>query len=156
MSNDPIGIFIIAYNYAGDFINNISKNYPNFSYSVSVLYVTSIILELISKHGRDNLREPDFNDNLIIILTDKLSENKNLLRDSYTDIISSLSDNLIDYFSGLDDIDQLNIISDAIDNTILGEADIYDNTGLNIIITRIEPYVTNIVKDIKSEEKSNS
>jgi hypothetical protein len=152
MSQDPIEIFTTAYNYAIDFVNNLSKNYPDFPYFVDVLYVSSIILESISKYGIDNLKEPDFNDTLSVILEDRIKRNKDYLRDSFADIISSLSDDLIDYFSGLDDIEQMNIISEAINDTILNEENLYDNSGLNKIIEKIEPYVEDLIYNTQIDE----
>lgn len=134
-------VLIDSYNYAIDFIELIPEKYPNFIYMVDSYYVAGLVLQFISSSGKQILKDSTFNDQLIQKLEDQVSKNVDDIKNSYTDIISSFSDDLIDYFANLDEIEQYNQIANSIDDLMQNENNVYSNSSLDIVISKIEPYV---------------
>jgi hypothetical protein len=150
-----INIFVICFDYAAAFIEKLPNNFPNFKYSCNQLYVTGEILKILSSKGYDFLEDDNFDEILVNTLDKNISDLKNNLYDSYLDFISELSDDLIDILSGLPDDVQKNIIMSSISDLIINSADIYDNSDINILSARIQPYVITNLKTLNNLDQSD-
>lgn len=138
---DPVSLFINSYDYGIVFLDNLPVLFPNFTYSIEPIYLSGVILELLSSKGANYIKDPGLNQNIIDILTSRINDLREYFSDSYVDIITSLSDDLIDILTDFDDTDQINIINNAITTAIQNESNLYDTSGLNIILDYLEPYV---------------
>lgn len=135
-----------VFTYASDFINNLPVNYPDADISVSIIYVYSIIFEIISTNGIYTIDDPDFDDNLFEKINNNINDNLNNIKDRYTEIIQSLNDKVIENINEFDDTVQYNIISDAMKELRNNDKNIYDNSGFNKYTEKIEPYVIDMIK----------
>jgi hypothetical protein len=151
MSKKEKDLFVLVYNYAVDYIEIIDDYYPNNEYTFSVLFVTAIILEIVANSSISVLEEEKTIDQIYTIIEERIINNKNNIRDRYKDIISSLSDDLIELLAEYTDEDQMSIIIDSW--LLLKEKDptVFDNTDYNIVITKIEPYIIKVLNPNSNE-----
>lgn len=145
MSKKEINVFIEAYNYAVDFLENIDEYFPDNEFTLNVLYITSIILELISNNDITILDQEETVDELYSIIDERIIKNRNNIKDRYKDIIENLSDDLLEKMLEYTDEDQIAIIIDALINLIRKDPIVFDNSSYEVVVAKIEPYIDEII-----------